>query len=116
MAVIFRVLDGSVLSPEPRTGHCATMLSENVMLIYGGYCPGHVSSDETETETGCPLRDSWIFDLALEQWSEVVFSGNPPQGGLGSSADAMGKRVYFFGGFDGTNYTNDVSTCLYFYL
>lgn len=69
------------------------------MFVFGG-C----------TVDGTLLSDLWIFDQDSMTWTYATCFGNPPSARKGASLCATedGRRLYLFGGNDGTRPLNDV--------
>lgn len=104
--------------PSPRGGHSASFIDHKVW-IFGG-------SAFTKTPNGkdplpvvqvllnfipnlLELQDElFVFDTQSRTWSKVRGTGIPPVGRYGHSATQIGKKIIFFGGFNGTRYLNDL--------
>jgi len=84
--------------PMARSGHACTSIREKV-FVFGG-----VSAD------GTLLNDLWIFDQDSVNWTYVTCFGSPPcpRRGASISATEDGRRLYVFGGNDGSRALNDV--------
>ncbi|KAL7553832.1 hypothetical protein ACHAWF_017166 [Thalassiosira exigua] len=77
--------------PSERYGHCAAMLDESTMAVYGGY--------SHECEDYCD--DFWLFDLLTSQWSKVETPFNPGnrwEFTMVSDSNADSASIYLFGG------------------
>lgn len=84
--------------PVARAGHACTSIREKV-FVFGGV-----------TVDGNLLNDVWTFDQDSCSWTQVSCYGNQPSPRQGTSACASedGRRIYVFGGNDGTKVLNDV--------
>ncbi|MEW5307774.1 MAG: hypothetical protein WDW38_010526 [Sanguina aurantia] len=85
--------------PAPRAGHAACCIREK-MFVFGG-----------ATAEGGLLNDLWIFDQDSSQWTRVTCFGSTPAPRRGATINATedGRRLFVFGGNDGTRNLNDVS-------
>lgn len=54
------------------------------------------------------LNDIHVLDLSTWVWSELSPMGAAPTARVSSSAQFKGNKIYFFGGFDGTSWRNDL--------
>ena len=52
--------------------------------------------------------DLHVFDLLTSTWKRIYPKGNPPSPRYAHTATAIGKRIIIFGGFNGSNYLDDV--------
>lgn len=66
----------SVLHPQPRTGHAATVVG-NRLIVYGGLGLNHHSanSEEKWQEFG----DVWSFHLKRRTWTQITFKSEIPR-------------------------------------
>lgn len=87
-------------APSARLSHSSVYdLVHNRMIMFGGYDSSHF------------LNDTWVYSLnGIRHWEQLAPSGTPPSARYIHSAvwDAVGNRMILFGGFDGSNYLNDV--------
>lgn len=84
--------------PIARAGHACTNIREK-LFIFGG-----ISADDTL------LNDIWILDQDSMSWSHVICYGTKPSPRRGATINATedGRRLYVFGGNDGTKAQNDI--------
>ncbi|GAX74227.1 hypothetical protein CEUSTIGMA_g1676.t1 [Chlamydomonas eustigma] len=84
--------------PAPRTLHACTSIREKI-FVFGGQ-----AADDTL------LNDLWIFDQDSNSWMHVNCYGILPSARHGASicASEDGRRLYLFGGNDGSKALNDV--------
>ncbi|GLC41598.1 hypothetical protein PLESTF_000274300 [Pleodorina starrii] len=84
--------------PLPRSGHSSCCIRERV-FVFGG-----ASAD------GVLLNDVWMYDQDSCQWSHISTFGTVPAPRTGAAATCTddGRRLYVFGGNDGSRCLNDV--------
>ncbi|KXZ54835.1 hypothetical protein GPECTOR_4g907 [Gonium pectorale] len=84
--------------PLPRSGHSSACIRERV-FVFGG-----------ATSDGVLLNDVWVYDQDSCQWSHVSTFGTvpAPRTGAASTCTDDGRRLYVFGGHDGSRCLNDV--------
>jgi hypothetical protein len=91
-----RMRDGSAV-PAARTGHSLVAIRENIFL-FGGL-----------TEKGLS-NELWVLDLDTLTWSQVPTFGVLPSARKGATlvASENGRKMYLFGGHDGSATLNDI--------
>lgn len=77
--------------PAARSNHVGVVVGEQ-LIVYGG-------NTSTDGLSFTPLGDTWSFDLATEQWSQLTTSNDPPAR-LFHAAAASSSTLYVFGGGD----------------
>jgi hypothetical protein len=76
------------MAPPPRNAHDMALVAAGTVVMFGG----------TAATAGGPLGDTWIFDVATEQWSQFGAPMSPPprfQHGMIAIGDS---RVLLHGG------------------
>eukprot|EP00879_Flechtneria_rotunda_P025407 GHRR01026999.1.p1 GENE.GHRR01026999.1~~GHRR01026999.1.p1 ORF type:complete len:354 (+),score=123.29 GHRR01026999.1:930-1991(+) len=83
--------------PPERLAHSAAVLRDKVYVFGGVTNDGHL------------LNDLWALDLDNMHWTRCICYGYTPSPRKGTSMCATedGRRLYLFGGHDGTNLLND---------
>lgn len=83
-------------SPAPRDSHTACALSSTQMIIFGG-------------SSGSSLNCMYRLKLANGEgvWSRVACSGMLPSARFCHSSVLIGKTMYTYGGYDGSNRLED---------
>lgn len=92
--------------PSARDGHAYTLGGGllNKMYIIGG------------KNNSSYFNDTWYFDILSEEWIEVTTSGTSPSARSlstciyyrGDGGGGSEKKIYLFGGHNGSTYHNDV--------
>jgi len=78
--------------------HAVYVAQSDQMLLYGGCSSGYGP---------CPQGDLWSFDLAKNQWTQIVTSVNPaPRQRYGMVFDDNRKRLVLFGGLGGPAFSD----------
>lgn len=87
-----------IIRPPARHGHACACIREKV-FVFGGVSEDHEL-----------LNDLWFLDQDTLQWQQVISYGVPPCARRGASLTATedGRRLYVFGGNDGSKVLNDV--------
>ena len=93
--------------PSARDGHAYTLGGDllNKMYIIGG-----------RGGSSTYYNDTWYFDILSENWIEVATSGTSPSARSlstciyyrGDGGGGSEKKIYLFGGHNGSTYHNDV--------
>lgn len=73
--------------PEPRSYHCMTNDTRNIIYVHAG-CP----------EKG-RRSDLWAFSTSTLEWTELASAPGPPRGG--TSMAYADEKIYRMNGFDG---------------
>lgn len=81
---------------DARLGHTCTKVEGGRVLVYGG-----------QKEDGALVEDHYWFDAEIELLSPLI-SMLPKT--AHHTATYVGGKIYLFGGFNGTNYSNEIST------
>lgn len=115
-------------TPSIRGAHSATILSNNKMIIFGGYEGNSHLSDMHLLDLGIVflsephilsskskfdfVRKSWfclLFWTETMKWTKLVSGGmSAPSPRRGHSASLIGHNIYFFGGYNGSSVFNDL--------
>uniref|UniRef100_A0A7S3QQQ5 Fibronectin type-III domain-containing protein n=2 Tax=Dunaliella tertiolecta TaxID=3047 RepID=A0A7S3QQQ5_DUNTE len=85
--------------PPPRHGHATCAVREKV-FVFGGM-----------SMEGALLNDLWVYDQDSLTWTNVtICGGHPPSPRRGATLSVTedGRRLYMFGGNDGSRPLNDV--------
>ncbi|KAG2490886.1 hypothetical protein HYH03_010803 [Edaphochlamys debaryana] len=84
--------------PLPRSGHSSCCIRERVFMF------GGVTAD------GVLLNDVWMYDQDSSQWNHISTFGTvpTPRTGAATTCTDDGRRLYVFGGNDGSRCLNDV--------
>lgn len=89
---------GGVWGPGKRWGHsCNSVKGGRYVYVFGGY------GGDT-----CQTNDVHVYDTAKQTWSKPKMKGDPPSPRDSHSCTTVGKRLFVFGGTDGTNPLNDL--------
>ncbi len=85
--------------PEPRSGAGGATIGDK-FFIYRGILESFVGDP--------PYRASHVdvFAMRLAKWSTVQTTGQHPPSLWGFACAAIGHRIYYFGGYDGTSFSN----------
>ena len=83
-------------APGPRYGHTATVVDYKI-YIFGGRGP-----------SGLLYNDLWCLDVETWKWTLMPSTTAPPLARAGHSAAAVGNKLAFFGGWDGSAVFNDL--------
>jgi len=75
--------------PTPRAGHTSTLISKNILLIFGG-------GDGTKM-----FNDVWLLNLETWCWSRPQINGNSPPARCAHTATFLDNKLIIFGGGDG---------------
>ena len=84
--------------PASFSHHTACVTEDaNYMVVFGGYrsCVGH-------------LNETWLLDLHTMTWTSPDYFGVPPSPRRGHSAVIVDKRMYVFGGYNGSAHLPDL--------
>jgi hypothetical protein len=94
--------------PGKRAAHVACML-DKMMIVHGGYDGKKRLSDVHMLNTGiCHTNDNILQVVETMEWSEPVVSGPSPSPRSYHSACSVGKRMFIFGGYDGSVRSNEL--------
>eukprot|EP01125_Pyxidicula_operculata_P009526 TRINITY_DN3139_c0_g1_i1.p1 TRINITY_DN3139_c0_g1~~TRINITY_DN3139_c0_g1_i1.p1 ORF type:complete len:819 (-),score=143.43 TRINITY_DN3139_c0_g1_i1:8-2464(-) len=88
---------GKVAGKEYPIGnfHSTVKINDSTILLFGGKSNGY-------------SKAIWKFDAAYEEWSQVHYTGDGPDGCYGHSAVVHKNKMYVFGGYDNsTGLSND---------
>ncbi|XP_020583851.1 host cell factor-like isoform X2 [Phalaenopsis equestris] len=89
---------GGAWGPGRRWGHsCNSVKGGRYVYVFGGY------GGDT-----CQTNDVHVFDTVKQTWSKPMMKGDPPSPRDSHSCTTVGKRLFVFGGTDGTNPLNDL--------
>ncbi|XP_013412282.1 acyl-CoA-binding domain-containing protein 5 [Lingula anatina] len=81
--------------PEPRSGHSATIIGDQ-LVVFGGW------------DFPVCFSDIHILDMGFVEWTKPNVNGTPPAPRSWHAACALtGKRVLIHGGYDGNNAMDD---------
>jgi hypothetical protein len=72
--------------PSPRHYHKIVEISENKLLLYGGY------------DTATVKKDTWIYDLTLNTWTELTPAVNPLNRYMHTLVSIGDNKVMLYGG------------------
>lgn len=87
-----------IWGPGKRWGHsCNSVKGGRYVYVFGGY------GGDT-----CQTNDVHVFDTVKQTWSKPMMKGDPPSPRDSHSCTTVGKRLFVFGGTDGTNPLNDL--------
>jgi len=84
--------------PSGRLQHAA-IVHDKRLFIFGG-----------EPDWYWQLNDLFYLDTTNKTWYEPTIEGTPPTPWVSVTGCLVNQMVYFFGGFDGTNWINDLHT------
>ncbi|KAF4714468.1 hypothetical protein FOZ63_021580 [Perkinsus olseni] len=90
---------GHVSEPPARSG-ARSVVYEGIVYIFGGYTK----------KDGDYFNDTWAFNPLYHTWTMLTAAGDVPSRRTDHSMVLYEGSVYTFGGFDGRNRYNDVST------
>ncbi|XP_020702488.1 RING finger protein B isoform X1 [Dendrobium catenatum] len=89
---------GGIWGPGKRWGHsCNSVKGGRYIYVFGGY------GGDT-----CQTNDVHVFDTVKQTWSKPMMKGDPPSPRDSHSCTTVGKKLFVFGGTDGTNPLNDL--------
>lgn len=89
---------GGIWGPGKRWGHsCNSVKGGRYVYVFGGY------GGDT-----CQTNDVHVFDTVKQTWSKPMMKGEPPSPRDSHSCTTVGKRLFVFGGTDGSNPLNDL--------
>jgi N-acetylneuraminic acid mutarotase len=87
-------------APSIRGAQTATILSNNNLIIFGGY------------EGNTHLSDMYLVDTTNcdgpMKWTKIEGGGLAPSPRRGHSASLVGNNIFFFGGYNGSIFFNDL--------
>ena len=83
-------------APGPRYGHSVTVVDYKV-YVFGGRGPA-----------GLLHNDLWCLDIESWKWTLMPSTTAPPLARFNHTAAAVGNKIAFFGGWDGTTAFNDL--------
>jgi hypothetical protein len=76
--------------------HLAADAEDGILLLYGG-----------RDGDGASFSDTWVYDIAAGTWSLLDLEAPAPRFGSAIAEDRTKRRLYLFGGEDGTTFYND---------
>jgi N-acetylneuraminic acid mutarotase len=79
-------------APTPRESHSAVYWNSK-MIVFGGY------QATTSRTSNLKHDDLFIYDIADNQWNEIIATGEKPKALGMHSADIHQGKMYIFGGF-----------------
>ncbi|WVQ93478.1 hypothetical protein IAU59_000552 [Kwoniella sp. CBS 9459] len=83
-------LASSSIYPCARSYHCSTTINDRLIV--------HAGCGDAATGR---LKDTWSFDPATTEWSQLPDAPGDPRGGGSLAASASDGRIWRFGGFNG---------------
>lgn len=83
-------------APSGRLQHAAVAFDKKI-FIFGG-----------EPDRYRQLNDLFYLDTTNMTWYEPEVGGSPPNPRVSVTGSLVNNNVYFFGGFDGVNWLNDI--------
>lgn len=81
--------------PSPRHYHKIAKISDDKLILYGGY------------DTATVKKDTWIYELSSNQWTELSPLVNPLQRYMHSLVSIGDNKVMLFGGKKGVSIMNE---------
>ena len=92
----------SYYEPEPRWGSGATAVGQSVFM-YRGVLQSYQGKSRGTLPSHCA-----VFDGDSSEWIRMDTVGSNPEAYQNFSTTSIGDHIYYYGGHDGTTYTNQL--------
>ena len=95
------------LTPSARSGHSASLVGKNQLVIYGGWGVGGMQTEETNKRPGA--SSVFIYNTSISTWSSPKWVKQPVTHKYGHTVSVSETGALLItGGWDGSQATNDV--------
>lgn len=75
------------ISPSTRSSHSSVLWKNNYVIIFGG-----------ELDDNSKFNDTWMFNIASEEWTELEAKGDIPEARCFHSSVLYGDFMFIYGG------------------
>jgi N-acetylneuraminic acid mutarotase len=96
-----------IAAPSPRGGHTTVAIDQKI-YVFGGSAFNKQTTLTKEFPLTIVSEDLYVYDTSNNTWTRVTTKGNPPSPRYAHSVTRVGKKLVFFGGFNGTRYLDDM--------
>ena len=86
-----------VYTPSGRKGHSMVRVGDHLYL-WGGYQPNLPFAHDSESKKTMSSQVE-VYHLPTGRWEQKPTTGNPPLGVTAYASAAIGKEIFYFGGY-----------------